>query len=616
MTDVRPFRALRYDPARVDLSRVIVPPYDVVARGGSRRALRRAIRTTRSGSSSRATSPTRRAPTTATCARRSTRGSRSACSCATRSPRSTRCARRFAAPDGARLRARGLLRARAPRGLRAPDRAPARAHARGPEGRPAQAPARGAREPLGRLPALRGPRARARGAAARTRSSADASAPRATTSGVEHRLARLVPTRARSARSRASSPTRPVVIADGHHRYETALAYRDERRAAGEGDGRRRAARVAARLPRERVRARERCSCRSTASCALKGAPTDARVAARAAARAGRAARCAIAAPTSVPDLLARAPRAAARPPRVRRRRRVGHAADLLAAARDGELTVRVIHREVIEGVFGLDEAAVRGGAIAYPKSALQTARDLRAGRGAVALYLNPLTRRGRVPRDRRGRGAAAEVDVLHAEAAERSACSARSTAGVTASTVAPAGPPPQARARARRCRRVLRDLGLDESARALRIQERLGARGRSRSGVALPAGRAAQRRARGARRLERVVPDAAAARARAARRLSRACSATTRRARSGFDSGAPTVSCANERSPRARRAAAIPLRFLRRRGAARAADRARPRLRPAPDAAPRAVRLPRVLGAQGARAPPAEPADRGAGRL
>jgi len=53
---------------------------------------------------------------------------------------------------------------------------------------------------------------------------------------------------------------------------------------------------------------------------------------------------------------------------------------------------VRVIHREVIEGVFGLDEAAVRGGAIAYPKSAIQTARDLRAGRGAVALYLNPLT--------------------------------------------------------------------------------------------------------------------------------------------------------------------------------------------------------------------------------
>ena len=30
MTDVRPFRGLRYDPARCELSRVIVPPYDVV----------------------------------------------------------------------------------------------------------------------------------------------------------------------------------------------------------------------------------------------------------------------------------------------------------------------------------------------------------------------------------------------------------------------------------------------------------------------------------------------------------------------------------------------------------------------------------------------------------
>ena len=31
MTTIRPFRALRYDPARVDLSRVLAPPYDVVA---------------------------------------------------------------------------------------------------------------------------------------------------------------------------------------------------------------------------------------------------------------------------------------------------------------------------------------------------------------------------------------------------------------------------------------------------------------------------------------------------------------------------------------------------------------------------------------------------------
>jgi hypothetical protein len=59
--------------------------------------------------------------------------------------------------------------------------------------------------------------------------------------------------------------------------------------------------------------------------------------------------------------------------------------------ASGGDLSVRVIHKEVIEGVFGLDETAVRGGAIAYPKNAEQTARDLRAGQGSVALYLNPL---------------------------------------------------------------------------------------------------------------------------------------------------------------------------------------------------------------------------------
>ena len=60
--------------------------------------------------------------------------------------------------------------------------------------------------------------------------------------------------------------------------------------------------------------------------------------------------------------------------------------------ARDGrELSIRVLHSEVIAGVFGLDEAAVANGAIDYPKSALQTAKDLREGRGAVALYLNPL---------------------------------------------------------------------------------------------------------------------------------------------------------------------------------------------------------------------------------
>ena len=60
--------------------------------------------------------------------------------------------------------------------------------------------------------------------------------------------------------------------------------------------------------------------------------------------------------------------------------------------ADDDDLTIRVLHRDIIAGVFELDEAKVKAGAIQYPKSALRTAKDLREGHGAVALYTNPLT--------------------------------------------------------------------------------------------------------------------------------------------------------------------------------------------------------------------------------
>jgi uncharacterized protein (DUF1015 family) len=57
-----------------------------------------------------------------------------------------------------------------------------------------------------------------------------------------------------------------------------------------------------------------------------------------------------------------------------------------------GELAIRTLHREVVGGAFGLDEDAVRDGAVAFPKHALLAARDVREGRGAVALYVNPLS--------------------------------------------------------------------------------------------------------------------------------------------------------------------------------------------------------------------------------
>ena len=53
---------------------------------------------------------------------------------------------------------------------------------------------------------------------------------------------------------------------------------------------------------------------------------------------------------------------------------------------------VRVLEEQVLGPVFGLDPEAIRGGAVAFPKSADRAARAVREGRGRVALYLNPLT--------------------------------------------------------------------------------------------------------------------------------------------------------------------------------------------------------------------------------
>jgi uncharacterized protein (DUF1015 family) len=56
------------------------------------------------------------------------------------------------------------------------------------------------------------------------------------------------------------------------------------------------------------------------------------------------------------------------------------------------ELMVRILEREVLGGVFGLDPEAIRGGAVGFPKSARRAAQELAEGEGSVALYLNPMT--------------------------------------------------------------------------------------------------------------------------------------------------------------------------------------------------------------------------------
>jgi uncharacterized protein (DUF1015 family) len=202
--------------------------------------------------------------------------------------------------------------------------------------------------------------------------------------GIVHRLAPLTDAAA-TTRIRAFLAPRPVVIADGHHRYETALAFRDERRAAGEQD---------ADAPSERILAYF-ANAFAPGSLLLpihrlvqRGAAPDDAVWRRLGGWEQR--EVALASAEAAPDVLAEqlAPLAD----------RHAFAADdgegtlrIFSRPADDELTVRVLHREVLGELLGLDEAAVRDGAVAFPKSTLQTARDVRSGRGCLALYLNPL---------------------------------------------------------------------------------------------------------------------------------------------------------------------------------------------------------------------------------
>ena len=384
MTRIRPFRALRYDPGRVDLSRVIVPPYDVIAdedrAGFFDRDPHNAIRfeLTRDVADEADTDYAHVRQTLE-------EWSDSRVLIRDAEPAFYPLRQSFTAPDGTHLARDGFF---ALLHLEDYERRIVRPHERTLAGPKAD-----------RLKMLRATRANLsvvfmlyedrEGELAPLLSQALEAPPLgvAEAAGTEHRLARLGDPAATASIERFLAE-RPVVIADGHHRYETALAYRDERRAAGDG-----AADAAPHewllvflanafapgsllLPIHRL--------------VLKGAlPTDEGLSRRLSGWQRR--EVAVDDPERIPALL---------------EQHLAPLADQHAFAADdasgrlrlfwrpraaGELTVRILHREVIEGVFGLDEEAVRGSAIAYPKSAAQTARDLRTGRGAVALYLNPL---------------------------------------------------------------------------------------------------------------------------------------------------------------------------------------------------------------------------------
>jgi uncharacterized protein (DUF1015 family) len=386
MSCVRPFRALRYDTRRVDLGRVIVPPYDVIAAEDREAFFERdphnAIRLelTRDVEEQSSTDYAEIPRTLAD-------WSDSGVLIRDSQPGFYPLRQRFAAPDGGQQMRQGFLGL-----LRLTDyeNGVVRPHERTLEGPKAD-----------RLKLLRAARAnlssvfllyedRDDALAKLLASCFDASDVQVASdeTGTAHELARMEDPEQIEA-VRAFMAGRPLVIADGHHRYETALRYRDEQRAAHPDAG--------PTAPWEFILAYF-ANAFAPGSLLLPihrlivkgGMPTDAAWSERL--PGWKQTTVPIRAVEELPDLLARhlVPLSD---------RRAFAVDDSSASLRifskplddSGELTIRVLHSDVIGGVFGLDEEAVANGAIAYPKSALQTAVDLREGRGAVALYVNPL---------------------------------------------------------------------------------------------------------------------------------------------------------------------------------------------------------------------------------
>jgi uncharacterized protein (DUF1015 family) len=386
VTEIRPFRALRYDPARVDLSRAIAPPYDVIEPDERAHYYDRdphnAIRLelTRDVAEEAGTDYREIATTLA-----EWRAEGALALDATPALYGLR--QRFRAPDGSSCEREGffaLLR------LEEYERGVVRPHER-----TLSEPKRD------RLKLLRATEANCSSVLllyedpdqklAAALASHAGRVPQASAregDGTEHAVTRLdAPATIEAAQ--AFLTERPVVIADGHHRYETALEYRRECRA--------REPRASDDAPFEWILA---CFANAYAPgnlllpihrLILAG---ETRTASDWQARlpGWRLEEVRVAGPEALPNALAErlAPR------------RAEHA----FAADDGsgvlrifsrprqrgdELTIRRVHDEVVAGVFGLDEAAVRDGAVAYRKDPVRAARDVRAGRGVAALYLNPL---------------------------------------------------------------------------------------------------------------------------------------------------------------------------------------------------------------------------------
>ena len=234
MADVQPLRALHYDLAVAgSLHAVAAPPYDVIdpeqraelaARSPYNVVARRPARAGEGGDPYAEAARAARAVAAPT-----------ARSSATTSRRSGRCTQDYTGPDGRALHAPRLLRARARRGLRPRPDPPARAHAPGPEGGPPAA-SRARRRPTSRRSSASTTTPATRPGARSSRTPRRARAARPTDDdGTVNRLWRVADPAAIAAVHDALDGAE-LLIADGHHRYETARVYADE--IGGEGEHR------------------------------------------------------------------------------------------------------------------------------------------------------------------------------------------------------------------------------------------------------------------------------------------------------------------------------------------------------------------------------------------
>ena len=204
MPTVRPFRALRYDQATVGpLDALVAPPYDVISDDARLEYLERSpynvVHLTLPDSEEQAADDLRawREQGVLVEADRAVWW----------------VAQDYVGPDGVARTREGFAASVPGDAVRGRRGAAARADARRPEGRPPAPAARDAHPARADLPALRR-RPRARRARRRAR-------PRRRGGRRPHR----VPGTCRAASSTIDTP---LLIADGHHRYETAVAYREE----------------------------------------------------------------------------------------------------------------------------------------------------------------------------------------------------------------------------------------------------------------------------------------------------------------------------------------------------------------------------------------------------